>query len=31
MLLQLNHKLDVSVRWHTWQVLREDIGKLIVG
>jgi hypothetical protein len=27
--LQLNHKLDVSVRRHTWQVLREDIRKLI--
>jgi hypothetical protein len=27
--LQLNHKLDVSVRQHTWQFLGEDIGKLI--
>jgi hypothetical protein len=25
----LNHKLNVSVRWHTLQFLREDIGKLI--
>jgi hypothetical protein len=27
--LQLNHKLDVSVKWHTWQLFGEDIRKLI--
>jgi hypothetical protein len=25
--LQLNHKLDVLVRWHTWQLRVKDIDK----
>jgi hypothetical protein len=27
--LELNHKIEVSVRWHTCQLLGEDIRKLV--